>query len=143
MKLKAFSVSELHMISGLVQGSIFRLNMCKINSEKFTIHNFNRFMWEKIPDLEQTENLGLDQDFHYERIHSSLSIYNLSRCVIPAINKQQFLMLLAIVVVDYDHLRIYCANMVTIELYLNSPSLEIYMEDYGVPWPTANPPFMV
>lgn len=126
MKLKINSIEEVHFLSGLIQGGVFQLSMCKLKGDNFIIHNLNRFMWETN---------------EYERIHTNISIYNIAHCTVPKINKRQFLIMLAIIAVDHDHIRIYCTNLIVIEIYLKSTDIEMFMDDIGSPWVTNSLPF--
>lgn len=128
MKLKAYDVTELHVLSGFLQGSIFTIDMIKVTSEKLEIHNFNRYMWES--------------QYDYKRTISSLEFYNIKHCIVSKNTKKELLVLLAIVALEKDHLRVYCANSIYIDIHLASYNLEIYLEDSGYPWFTNKPPLL-
>ncbi len=142
MKIKALSLEELHVLSSILEGALFQLSMCKsiasckamqlciMKNDNFIITNINRFMWEEASNQE------------YKRTYSNITFNNVASIIVPKINKRHFLFILGIIPVDNDHLRIYCTNLITIEIYLKSPEIEIYLEDFHQQWSTNTPPIL-
>lgn len=125
MKLKASSIQELHFLSGLIQGSIWQIKNCNISNGLLQISNINRFQWEEVS---------------YCRIKSTIAIDNIKCYTIPPIDKNKYLVILAIVAIDYEHIRLYCADLTMVDIYLKDSTIVCYLEDYGESWPTTNPP---
>lgn len=134
LKLVARDADDLAVISAAVQDSVGTVaDLAFLDNDRQFVLALSRFRWEEAPEPRVEGET-------YERIHSALTIENVTGALFRGIDRSRPTGILSLLAVEKSDDGIDIVFSGNAAIRLHTSGLLVRLEDYGEPWPTVHRP---